>query len=382
VKQALRLESGMNDVILLPIVLVATTILASGDSLTGREWGRTLLSMLVLSPLAGIFVGVGAVGALALVRPRIGVRRDYESFYSLGVAFAAFAAGESVHGSGFLAAFFAGLTISALDVELCDCFRDYGETTAEMTLLFTFVLLGTSVIWSGLGVIAPATLLFAAVAFLARPLVFVPALLPAPLTWPNRAIIAWFGPRGLSSLLLVLLPVFSGISGSENLLAICCLVVLLSVLVHGLSPGLLVRPEILQTAPVDKPSGTAPPAPAPHSLQALPEGDFITVEMYGAAVAAGASPVLLDVRSEKDYNRSDEAIAGALRIHPDNVVRELEGRGIAHETPIVAICACPEDATSERVVRELRRSGWPNARALRDGWSSWKRVSLPVVPKT
>ena len=105
--------------------------------------------MLLLSPAAGVAVGFAGVKALELVRKRIGVRRDYESIYSLGLAFAAYAAAESVHGSGFIAAFAAGLTISALDVELCDCFLEYGETTAEMALLFTFVLFGTSIIWSG-----------------------------------------------------------------------------------------------------------------------------------------------------------------------------------------------------------------------------------------
>ena len=44
----------------------------------------------------------------------------------------------------------AGLTIAALDVELCDCFLEYGQTTAEMALLFAFVLFGSSLIWSGL----------------------------------------------------------------------------------------------------------------------------------------------------------------------------------------------------------------------------------------
>ena len=44
------------------------------------------------------------------------------------------------------------MTIAALDVELCDCFLDYGEATAEMSLLFTFVAFGGSVIWTGLTV--------------------------------------------------------------------------------------------------------------------------------------------------------------------------------------------------------------------------------------
>jgi NhaP-type Na+/H+ or K+/H+ antiporter len=122
VRQALRLEGGMNDAVLLPLVLVGMTLLAQGHSPTATEWGRLGMNILILSPAAGTIVGLAAVGMLELVRKRIGVRRDYESIYSLGVAFAAFAAAEAVHGSGFLAAFAAGLTISALDVELCDCY--------------------------------------------------------------------------------------------------------------------------------------------------------------------------------------------------------------------------------------------------------------------
>ena len=53
-----------------------------------------------------------------------------------------------MHGSGFLAAFAEGLTIAALDVELA-MFLEYGGVTAEMLLLFTFVLFGNSIIWTG-----------------------------------------------------------------------------------------------------------------------------------------------------------------------------------------------------------------------------------------
>jgi sodium/hydrogen antiporter len=111
VRQALRLESGMNDAVLLPMVLVGITILGQGHRLTGTEWAHHGLVILILSPAAGVVVGVAAVGMLEVVRRRLGVRRDYESIYSLGIAFAAYALGESIHGSGFLAAFAAGLAI-------------------------------------------------------------------------------------------------------------------------------------------------------------------------------------------------------------------------------------------------------------------------------
>src|SRR5262245_3094332 len=239
---ALRLESGLNDIVLLPIVLVAMAGLSQSRLFT-VESARLALELFLLGPGAGVTVGLLAIGALELVRRKTGVRRDYESLYSLGVAFAAYASAEAVHGSGFLAAFCAGLTIAALDVELCDCFLEYGQTTAEMTLLFTFILFGSSLIWQGLLVINPMTLFFALAVVLIRPVAFFLSLAGTKLDRSSRGLIAWFGPRGLSSLLLILVPVFAGVPGSEQLFVICCLVVLLSVAVHGSSLMLLGRGE-------------------------------------------------------------------------------------------------------------------------------------------
>lgn len=237
VRQALRLESGLNDVVLLPIVVIAMAFLGRTGTPEGAgesvDLGRVALDMFLLGPGAGVVVGMLAVATLDLVRRRIGVRRDYESLYSLGVAFAAFAAAETVHGSGFLAAFAAGLTIAALDVELCDCFLEYGETTAEMALLFTFVLFGSSLIWSGFAVWSVAAAVFAVLVVALRPLAFFLALLPTRIKRSDKLLISWFGPRGLSTLLLVLLPVFDGVEGGATMFAICSLVVLLSVVVHG-----------------------------------------------------------------------------------------------------------------------------------------------------
>src|SRR5438034_579717 len=241
VRLALRLESGLNDAVLLPVVLLAMPFLGHGGFPSQTEWARLGLDLVLLGPGAGIAVGLLAIAALEMIRRKTGVRRDYESLYSLGVAFAAFAAAEAVHGSGFLAAFAAGLSITALDVELCDCFLEYGETTAEMTLLFTFVLFGASLIWSGFALLSLPVVLFALLALLVRPVAFLLSLARVRLSRPERVLIAWFGPRGLSSLLLVLLPVFAGIAGSEQLFALCSLVVLLSVMVHGGSPLILAR---------------------------------------------------------------------------------------------------------------------------------------------
>src|SRR5712691_6284746 len=149
---ALRLESGMNDVILLPIVVLCMLTLRTGIAAPAWEIGSRAVGLFLLGPMLGVFAGWVAITLLDQVRRRVGVRRDYESLYALGVAFTAYAAAESVGGSGFLAAFAAGAVIAQLDVELCDCFLDFGQATAEMFLLFTFVAFGAWLIWSGFGV--------------------------------------------------------------------------------------------------------------------------------------------------------------------------------------------------------------------------------------
>lgn len=319
VKQALRLESGMNDAVLLPVVLVAMTFLSQGG-LSGADWAKLLVNILLLSPAAGIVVAIAAIGLLEFVRRRIGVRRDYESIYSLGVAFAAFAAAEAIHGSGFLAAFAAGITISALDVELCDCFLEYGETTAEMALMFTFVLFGTSIIWTGFAAITPAALLFTAMVFLLRPAAFLPALWPAQLGWRERMQIGWFGPKGLSSLLLILLPVFAGIKGSEPLLTLCCLIVLCSVALHGLSPMLLKAPAA---------EGTPAAAHVKHT---------ITIDEVHELMAGNRLHYIIDARSERTYDPK-HTIPGAIRLHPDRPVTAATEAKLAHDAILAVLCA-------------------------------------------
>jgi sodium/hydrogen antiporter len=352
VRQALRLESGLNDAVLLPIVLVAMAVLGRSSPLTGSDWGKLGLSLLLLSLAAGVAAGLVGVTALEFVRRRIGVRRDYESLYSLGVAFAAFAAAEAVHGSGFLAAFAAGLTIAALDVELCDCFLEYGETTAEMALLFTFVLFGASLIWSGLGVVSASTLLFTVAVLLLRPLAFLPALsLARGLSWRNRALIAWFGPRGLSSLLLVLLPVFAGVPDTEKLLPVCCLVVLVSILVHGSSPIVLLRnrPDSASSAGTQNLAGTslentgaeraAGVKGAAQTVARLADPEYIEISELLELQRAGELVVVVDARSNRTFNDSELLAQGALRITPERAVLDAERHNMPRNAVLAVFCA-------------------------------------------
>jgi NhaP-type Na+/H+ or K+/H+ antiporter len=330
-RMALRLESGMNDVILLPIVVLSMLALGNGASGEGMRLGRHIVGLFLLGPALGIGAGYVAITLLDRVRKKVGVRRDYESLYALGIAFTAYAAAEAVGGSGFLAAFAAGLTVAALDVELCDCFLDYGEASAEMFLLLTFVAFGGSLIWSGVEIAGLGTLLFAAIAMVVRSLVLLPVLALAGVRGKDRWIIALFGPRGLSSLLLVLLPVFAGIAGGEQLFAITCLVVLLSVVIHGAGIALYLRHQ-------KKSAGPGPPlAAAPPAAEGV--GEKITLDEVRALMAAGAPLVLADVRTERTYRDDDLQAEGAIRLPPDDAVRLAREIGLSHHATLVLYCA-------------------------------------------
>jgi NhaP-type Na+/H+ or K+/H+ antiporter len=338
---ALRLESGLNDIVLLPIILVAMAFL-SQTNLFGIESARLALELFLLGPGAGVAVGLLALGALELVRRKTGVRRDYESLYSLGVAFAAYAAAEAVHGSGFLAAFCAGLTIAALDVELCDCFLEYGQTTAEMTLLFTFILFGSSLIWQGLLVLNGTTLLFAIAVVLLRPVAFFLSLARTRLDRRSRLLIAWFGPRGLSSLLLILVPVFGGVPGSQSLFVICCLVVLLSVALHGSSLMLLSREGPPPTPLSSTQTAAAMQSSNPEGSEPAPlenDNDRISVGELRRLQSAGAPVLIVDVRAETSFNSSEFQAQGALRIPPDEAARRIAELNVPRQSWLILFCA-------------------------------------------
>ena len=318
-RHTLRLESGLNDVVLLPIVLVALAF-CGGAAPGGSTFARLGLDLFLLGPGAGVLVGLFGLATLDLMRRRIGVRRDYESLYSLGIAFAAYAAAESVHGSGFLAAFGAGLTIAFLDVELCDCFKEYGETTAELALLLTFVLLGGSLIWSGLSFATGSTLVFVLLVLLARPAIYLAAFAPTRIEAPTRLLVAWFGPRGLSSLLLALLPVFAGAPAGPAIFQLTCLVVLVSIVVHG---GTLVWMGRGKGGPAA--AGTAPP-------------ELITTEEVRSLIDSGAPMVPIDVRKPEPRAESSLQAQGSRRLSLDGAARDARVMGLPSDAWLVLYC--------------------------------------------
>jgi sodium/hydrogen antiporter len=343
---ALRIETGMNDVVLLPIVVVSVLLLQTsnaGEGGTSEALSRSLVGLFLLGPALGAFVGWIGILLLEQVRSRVGVRRDYESLYAIGLALTAFAINESIGGSGFVAAFAAGFMVSSQDVELCDCFLEYGEATSEMLLLLTFVALGTSLIWTSFAELSAATIAFAALALIVRTLVLYPVLARAHIAGSDRKLIALLGPRGLSSLLLVLLPVFAGVPGAERLFSVACIVVLASMVLHGTGIAVYLRrnkvDELAQVV-------TGPAAPAPRRSLPIAEervekevSDRITIDEVRELQRLGEDVIFLDARADRNRRNSDTQIAGSIRVHPHDPVPDATALRLSQRATLVVYCA-------------------------------------------
>jgi NhaP-type Na+/H+ or K+/H+ antiporter len=339
---ALRMESGMNDAVLLPIVIVAMLLAMPGEGDIAVRVSRSIIGMFLLGPLIGALVGWIGIVALVRVRDRIGVRRDYESLYALGIAFTAFALAESVGGSGFLAAFAAGLVIAVQDLELCDCFLEFGEAAAEMFLLLTFVAFGAALLWTGFDVADGRALVFAAFALIVRTATLYPVLAREGLDQRDRRLIAWLGPRGLSSLLLVLLPVFARMPGAAHLFAITCLVVLLSVVLHGSGIAIWLRRDARARNEEGRTgSEEAHPREAVARQSPSLEADAtpITIDELRTRLDRGERLTIVDARSERTWEQDDRVARGAVRLPPNEAVRAAKALGLDQHGSLVVYCA-------------------------------------------
>ncbi len=340
VRRALGIEAGMNDVVVLPIVLILIALLNGTISGMGDAIGF-LVRILIVSPLVGL--GVGYIGARLMGEAdrRYGIRKEYQALYGIGLVLATFFVGTAVGGDGFLAAFFAGLAVTLFNVSLCECFMDYGEVTGEMMMLLAFVLFGAL-----LSTVLPhypwlPALALAIIALgLIRPLGLFAVLQRARMSNVARLFIGWFGPRGLNSLLLALLVVQANAPTAERaeyLLAITGVVVVVSVIVHGMSATPLSTWYANRVAHAE----LTPPEERESDFQGLFEPEptdtlRVTTGDLVRLLESDAPPLVLDVRARGAYERDAGQIPGSVRVLPDEISAWAEG---ADKTrPVVAYC--------------------------------------------
>jgi sodium/hydrogen antiporter len=339
VRQALNIEAGTNDIVVLPTLLILIA-LANDEASGVGGWALLTAEVLVLGPVIGFAIGAGAAWLMSQADRRYAVNEVYQSLYGVGIVLLAYATATVLGGDGFLAAFAAGFAVAVLNFDLCQCFLDYGETTSEMAMLLSFILFG--VVISDLFTEVPilASLVLAAIViFIARPLAIGLVLRKAAVSNAARAFIGWFGPRGLNSLLLALLVVGAGVNGSKFLLGIVGVVVTVSVVVHGASATPLSRrygEAVMRETHEEERDDAA----------GIFEGDAsesirISARQLSAMLEDENPPVVLDVRTRSQYEQDHSRIPGALRIAPDEIdewAREQAHGSQVEDQRIVAYC--------------------------------------------
>lgn len=234
VRQTLNLESGLNDGLALPFVLFFVALA------TAERGGIVdVAGDLVLESFVGL--AVGAVLALTAGKvldrlPGWAITRQYEGLYALGLGLAAFGVAEVVHGNGLVAAFVAGMGLALVRSELPDVFHHFNEDVGAVLQAIAFVLFGALVVTTGFDVGLPALAAFVVFALLvARPLSVLIAFVGVPLARPERMFIAWFGPKGIASMLFALFVLNSAAPNRDVLFDIAAATILASVLAHGLT---------------------------------------------------------------------------------------------------------------------------------------------------
>ncbi len=236
VARALNVESGLNDGIATPIVLVAVAGVAAEQGLTGVEGpGRAVLSLLV-----GLGVGV-VVGGIGGVVTRLADRRGWLSEELAGpavltLALLSYLGALAIDGNGFVAAFVGGLLFGAVagrNGEKEVYFVDQTGALASMVCWLVFGALVLPVIGSAWN----ASMLVYAVLSLTvlRMLPVAIALWGSGFDRFSIAFIGWFGPRGLASVIFALIALEELHGAGRDVVAVIALTVLLSVVAHGFS---------------------------------------------------------------------------------------------------------------------------------------------------
>ena len=244
VRQSLNVESGLNDGIALPVVLVAASF--AGASQAGGDlgyWLRFAGLQLVMGPLVGI--AVGYLGGHAVERStRAGWMSDpFQRLSVIGLAGVAFAGAELVGGNGFIAAFVAGLTLGNTTRAICQCLYEFGEAEGQLLTLLVFLFFGGVMIPDAFPHWDARVWLYALLSLTVVRMVPVAlALAGAGLRPATVAFIGWFGPRGLASILYAMIVVEADLLATSELLeSVIMLTVCVSAFAHGATAYPLAR---------------------------------------------------------------------------------------------------------------------------------------------
>jgi cell volume regulation protein A len=229
-RRTLEGETGLND----PLAVLLVVGLIDWIQLPGYGIGdMALLLLRELGIGAAVGLAVGFLSVQGLRRARLGSEAGY-AIGTVGAAALAFGAASSLHGSGFLAVYLAGLWLGSTPIPAKSVVTVFHQGLALVAQVTMFVVLGLLVFPSQLGDVAvKGTILALTLMFLARPVATFVATVFLGFTPREQSVLAWAGLRGAVPVVLATFPVIEGVPESLDFFNIVFFAVLFSTLLQG-----------------------------------------------------------------------------------------------------------------------------------------------------
>ena len=244
IRQALNIESGLNDGICLPILLLFLSLAAESEQVNMAGYWLTFTSQQIIFGTA-IGIGVGYFGSKLITKSvqYEWMTVSFEDLSILGLSILAYACAESIGGNGFIATFCAGLTLGSIATKpVLQCLHEFGEAEGQLLTLLSFLLYGAVMILPSFSEATWQMWLYAIFSLtIVRMLGVAVATSGLKLQLDSVLFVGWFGPRGIASIVYGLLIVEKEnfLEGSQLIFTVMVITVLISIFAHGLTafPG-------------------------------------------------------------------------------------------------------------------------------------------------
>lgn len=226
-RRLLNVESGLNDGLALPFVLIFLATAANRDT----DFGGIAIEL-----VAGLALGVAIPAAIALAW-RLKVLTAEPRLQALGplaVAVILYATCHLTHANPYLAAFAAGATLATMDRVSAEHFEHFGDLLSETTKFAALLVFGALITPERLSHLSVGDWAVAVIAIvLVRPAAMMLSLIRTPLPARERSVAAWFGPKGFASVVYGLLALQAGIPAGEHVFDLVAITIALSIVLHS-----------------------------------------------------------------------------------------------------------------------------------------------------
>lgn len=238
IREGLNVESGLNDGICVPILLIFLTLATS--EIANGDVSSLALELVAKAIGIGVLVGVGLtfIGSrlLGVFASRDWVTESWQQLPVPALAMACYALSQWLGGSGFIACFVGGLLFGALAKRHRHKLLLAAEGTGDTLALLTWVAFGAVVVGQSFASMSWQIVLYSVLSLtVVRMLPVFLVLGGLGLRADERLFIGWFGPRGLASIVFAVIVLNEHLPGGNTISMTVVCTIIMSVVAHGLS---------------------------------------------------------------------------------------------------------------------------------------------------